>query len=48
MIKTQKIREEFLEFLPCYSGVTCSAIVEKVGQLGLFFRKMHYQGYDYI
>ena len=27
--KTQKIREEFLEFLLCYSGVTGAAVAEK-------------------
>ena len=44
MMKKQKIREELLQFLLCYSEVTCAAIADKVKQLGLIFQKMHDNG----
>ena len=35
--ENERISEEFLEFLLCFSGVTDAAFAEKVEQLGLIF-----------
>lgn len=48
ILEKQKTREDFFEFLLCYSTVTKAVIAEKVEQFDLDIRKMHDQACECI